>query len=181
MGPPSPVQAIPRSSHVLDSPHKRRKTNESTPPLARSNSDQFGSSTSTFSLAHQSPNFPFPGPRSQGLDRPLSSQGSIHESTHSLDFVSLSDPTGLPEHDVLDGSTADNRQYSADNNSYNGATTGIGPPADTQYDLLSPRFWTQQSVWPHASLLEACLMRYFVENLAHWVSLRLSTPIRALG
>lgn len=37
-------------------------------------------------------------------------------------------------------------------------------------EFLSPRFWSQQPVWPHEDVQEACLMRYFVENLAHWVS-----------
>lgn len=175
MGPPSPIQAIPRSSDVFESSTKRRKTNESMPSLARSNSNNYDSPSSNFSLPLQSPNFSFPSLNSQPYDRPLSAHGSVHESTHesaqSLDFASRLGSTRISDHDLLDDSAVDIVQSGIGGNGYSDA---ISPPKESPYDLLSPRFWNQQSVWPHPSLQEACLMRYFVENLAHWVSLAFS-------
>ncbi len=169
IGLPNPAQAIPRSSDVFESPNKRRKTNESMPPLARSQShNQFGSPASYNSLPLQSPSFSLSGLHSQPLNRPLSAHGSTHNSTHSFDFASLLGSTRLSDHQVPDTSTADLDQSGIGSNNFNGDGTGL-TPADGPYDLLSPRFWTQQSVWGNASLQEACLMRYFVENLAHWV------------
>ena len=169
MGPPSPAQAIPRSSDVFESSHKRRKTNESMPPLARTHSNnQFGSPTSYTSLPLQSPNFSLSDLHSQPLDRPLSAHGSTHNSTHSLDFASLLGSTRLSDHQPPDNSPADPGQSAVGSHNFSGTGTGL-TPTDGPYDLLSPRFWTQQSVWGNASVQEACLMRYFVENLAHWV------------
>lgn len=167
MGPPSPVQVIPRSSDVFDYPSKRRRTNESMPPMARSGSHNGDSPSSNFSLPLQSPNFSFSG--LQTFDRPQSANGS----SHSLDFAKLLDPVSRSDHgqhhDPVLPTDHSNRAATVD---FIGGNVGTSASTEAPYDLLSPRFWTLQSVWPYPSLQEACLMRYFVENLAHWVSPR---------
>jgi hypothetical protein len=166
MGPPSPVQVIPRSSDVFEYPSKRRKTNESMQAIARSSSHNHDSPSSNFSLPLQSPNFSFSG--LQPFDRPL----SAHGSSHSLEYASLLGSASRSDHgqphDTIVPTDHSNR---VGTNDFNGGNVGTSDSAESPYDLLSPRFWTQQSVWPYPSVQEACLMRYFVENLAHWVSL----------
>jgi hypothetical protein len=168
MGPPSPVQVIPRSSDVFEYPSKRRKTNESMPSIARSNHD---SPSSNFSLPLQSPNFSFSG--LQSVSQPFDRPPSAHGSSHSLEFAHLLGSTRLSDHDQHhDTMIATDHSARVGTNDFNAGNVGPSGSAEGPYDLLSPRFWTQQSVWPYPSLQEACLMRYFVENLAHWVSLR---------
>ena len=165
MGPPSPVQVIPRSSDVFEYPSKRRKTNESMPSIARSASHNHESPSSNFSLPLQSPNFSFSA--LQPFDRPL----SAHGSSHSLELATLLGSTSGPDHsqhhETILLTDHSNRVGTGD---FSSGNIGLSGSADSPYDLLSPRFWSQQSVWPYPSLQEACLMRYFVENLAHWVS-----------
>jgi hypothetical protein len=46
----------------------------------------------------------------------------------------------------------------------------LGSPSDAQvqpYGKIQPE---TPGVWPHANLQEACLMRYFIDELACWVS-----------
>ena len=170
MRPPSPVQVIPRSSVIFDYPSKRRKTDESMPSAARSNSHNRDSPSRNFSLPLQSPKFTFSGPQSgsQTFDRPL----GAHGSSHSQEFVSLLGSARPSDHGQAHG-TITSLGYSGATGSDNFNATNVDMPnsAEGSYDLLSPRFWTQQSVWPYPSLQEACLMRYYVENFAHWVSL----------
>jgi hypothetical protein len=166
MGPPSPVQVIPRSSDVFDYPSKRRRTNESMPPIARSSPRNRDSPSSNFSLPLQSPNFSFSD--LPPFDRPQSANGS----SHSLEFATLLGSAGRSDHgqhhNPVLATDHSNRVATGD---FIVENVGASDSVEAPYDLLSPRFWTQQSVWPYPSLQEACLMRYFVENLAHWVGL----------
>jgi hypothetical protein len=135
-------------------------------PIARSSPHNHDSPSSNFSLPLQSPNFSFSG--LQPFDRSQSANGS----SHSLEFATLLGSAGRSDHGqhhdpVLTTGHA-NRVATGD---FIGGNVGASDSAEAPYDLLSPRSWTQQSVWPYPSLQEACLMRYFVENLAHWVSL----------
>ena len=170
MGPPSPVQTMPRTSDVFDYPSKRRKTNESMSSTGRSIAHNHDSPSSNFSLPLQSPNFSFSGLHS--LSQPFDRPQSAHGSSHSLEFASLLDAAKLSDHGQLH-----NPILPTDSSARDGAGDfDAGDVTDLDfvdgpYDLLSPRFWTQQSVWPYPTLQEACLMRYFVENLAHWVCL----------
>jgi hypothetical protein len=170
MGPPSPIQVIPRSSDVFEYPTKRRKTNESMPSVAGSNSHNLDSPSSNFSLPLQSPNFSFPG--LQSVSQPFDRPHSAHESSHSLDFASLLGSARLSDHGQHpDTPIPTDHSARVGTNDFNSGDVGTSDSTEGPYDLLSPSFWTQQSVWPYPSLQEACLMRYFVENLAHWVSL----------
>jgi hypothetical protein len=63
----------------------------------------------------------------------------------------------------------DHGSFSSDFLSRHASFGSNGPP-------LSPRFWRQQPAWPQVDLQEACLMRYWVENLARWVWHQLSHP-----
>ena len=168
VGPPTPVQVIPRSSDVFEYPSKRRKTNESMPSIARSSSYPHESPSGNFSLPLPSPNFSFSGLQSvsQTFDKPQ----SVHGSSPSLEFASLLDSARLSDRGQHHDTTIP-AEHSARiaANDFNAGKVSVSNSADGPYDLLSPRFWTQQSVWPYPTLQEACLMRYFVENLAHWV------------
>lgn len=170
MGPPSPVQVIPRSSDVFEYPSKRRKTNESMPSIAPSNAHNLDSPSSHFAIPLQSPNFSFSGLHS--LSRPFDRPQSAHGSSHSVAFASLLGSTRLSDHPQHHESPLPvDHSAMVGTNDLNSGNVGTSDSGEGPYDLLSPRFWTPQSVWPYPSLQEACLMRYFVENLAHWVSL----------
>ena len=171
MGPPSPVQLIPRSSDVFDYPSKRRKTNESMSSIGRSNSHNPESPSSNFSAPLPSPNFSFSG--LQSLSQPFDRPQSAHGSSHSMEFASLLGSTKLSDHGQLhDTVLPADRSARVATDDFNGENVATSDFGNVPFDLLSPRFWTQQSVWPYPTLQEACLMRYFVENLAHWVILR---------
>ena len=138
------------------------------PSIARSNSHNHNSPSTNFSIPLQSPNFslsdlqlgsqPFDrSPRAHGRPQSLefaSSLGTFRISNHSQPHDAQSATTGV--------------------NHFDAVNEDIPHSAANQYNLLSPRLWTQQSVWPCPTLQEACLMRYFVEKLAHWVSLHFS-------
>ena len=172
MGPPSPVQPVPCSSDVSESPLKRRKTNESMLSLARWSSNHNQTPSSNFSQPLPSPNVSVIGlvSPSPGTNRPQSG----HDSTNSLDYAKLFSSSRLsgpdpPTHGGFDLT----RRHSIFDRINGHSAFGVEPlPAlnDTT-DVLSPRFWNQQAVWPDPTLQEACLVRYFVENLAHWFDL----------
>ena len=166
---PSPIQSTTLFADVFESPHKRRKTDDALPPLIRSFDGHQTSPDGHFAIPTRSPNLSFTSSRlpQQAIPRPRSSHGS----THSLDYGALLSPARFSDHDPSSNSKA---TYGPTSGIASNAFDDLGPivstPGNGSFDLLSPRFWTQQSVWPNASIQEACLMRYFVENLAHWVS-----------
>lgn len=49
------------------------------------------------------------------------------------------------------------------------SNASILDPVTDPLSYLSPRFWVQPSVPRAESIQEACLLRYYVESLAHWV------------
>lgn len=170
MGPPSPIQATPRSGDIYESPAKRRKSNDSMPAMVRANSDyQKGSPQSRFSLQLQSPTFSLPSldSPSQPIARPV----STHSSLQSFNYASLLASTQLPNSDLADHQNTFDPTPGLGSHRLSDPGLDVLSPERGSLDLLSPSLWNQQSVWPHASLQEACLMKYFVENLAHWVSL----------
>ena len=137
------------------------------PSIARSNSHNHDS-PSNFSIPLQSPNFSLSDLQlgSQPFDR----SPRAHGSPQSLKFASLLGTFRISNH----GQPHDAQSATTGVNQFDAVNEDIPHSAGSQYNLLSPRLWTQQSVWPCPTLQEACLMRYFVEKLAHWVSLHFS-------
>jgi hypothetical protein len=168
IGPPSPAQVIPRSSDVFEYPSKRRKTDEAMPSIARSNSHNHDSPSTDFSIPLQSPNFSLSD--LQLGSRPFDGSPRAHGGPQSLEFASSLGAFRISNH----GQPHDAQSTTTGVNHFDAVNEDIPHSADNQYNLLSPRLWTQQSVWPCPTLQEACLMRYFVEKLAHWVSLHFS-------
>jgi hypothetical protein len=138
------------------------------PSIARSNSHNHDSPSTNFSIPLQSPNFSLSDLQlgSQPFDR----SPRAHGSPQSLEFASSLGTFRISNH----GQPHDAQSATTGVNHFDAVNEDIPRSADNQCNLLSPRLWTQQSVWPCPTLQEACLMRYFVEKLAHWVSLHFS-------
>lgn len=134
--------------------------------IVGSNSHNHDSPSTNFSIPLQSPNFSLSG--LQVGSQPFDRSPRAHESSQSLEFASLLGTPRISDH----GQPHDVQSAATGVNHFDAVNEGIPHSADSQYNLLSPRLWTQQSVWPCPTFQEACLMRYFVEKLAHWVSLQ---------
>ena len=178
----TPTRAIPRSTgDVVISPPKRRKTNESLPTPTQTfyNTNKNNVTPDSFSVPSVSPDLSF----SSHISPPLSSTPPLnaHGGIQSFDFVSLLDPARRPNRSREDEAGDDTFVISAVPNHRGSAPGVVDVSSSATLQLLSPRLWNQKSVWPRASVQEACLMRYFVQNLAHWVrsSTVVSPPLQA--
>ena len=144
----------------LQSPSKRRKTNDT--------AASYG--LDKFSLPSISPHLSWPELRATPTSAPIVSSTGF---TPNFDFGNLlgpSPPVLRPEYHVPEG--CPERPCSAPGHSHHDSLSGVvGELALGVGDYLSPRLWNQVSVWSNPSLLEACLMRYFVEELARWFDL----------
>lgn len=139
----------------IHSPIKRRRT------TANSNSNSNSTSTSTGGYQIASDRLP------HATYDPIRSQYRIYDSHKVFTSVSPDGVTYMPDQSHVPKVVEAEYRRLADS-----AAAAI-PPAS----LLSPAIWKEEFYWPNQFTTTqcACLMRYYIENLAPWVGQHLSS------
>jgi hypothetical protein len=159
------LDPIPRSSGFSSSCHKRRKTDDLFPPVQSQSHELLASPKDHHSLPSFSPHSQF---SSQRIPPTL----GTHRSVPSGDHTEVVGAAKLPDDPLADFDATFGRTASA--NPTSGAPFS---PTDLSLEHPPPTHLGQEGAWLKADPQEACLMRYFVEKLAHWVSGNLAQPL----